>query len=51
MTKVILTIQDREGKPTLTWLEQQGDQLPEELWTEVNLAIARVFDKIENQIN
>jgi len=38
-TDVTLTIQD--GK--LTWIEQKGDELPIELWNEINVAIASVF--------
>jgi hypothetical protein len=40
-TDVTLTIQD--GK--LTWIEQKGDELPVELWNNLNVAIANVFNK------
>ncbi len=40
-TDITLTIQD--GK--LTWIEQKCDELPVELWNEINVAIATVFNK------
>ena len=32
MTKIEITIQERGGKPVITWLEQQGDVLPQHKW-------------------
>ena len=44
MTKVEITIQN--GR--VTWVDQSGDELPNEKWTELNLALARIFDKKGN---
>lgn len=40
MTKVEITIQN--GK--VTWVEQSGDELPNERWEELNVAVANVFN-------
>ena len=44
MTKIEITIKD--GK--VTWVDQSGDGLDYEKWTELNLALARIFDKKGN---
>jgi hypothetical protein len=32
MTTITIVIQERDGKPVITWLEQQGDVLPQYKW-------------------
>ena len=44
MTKVEITIQD--GK--VTWVEQTGDQLPQELWNDFNVAIRSAVERYLN---
>lgn len=44
MTKVEITIQERDGKPVVTWLEQKGDLLPESMWNELNVAVRSVIE-------
>ena len=38
MTKIEITINN--GK--VTWIEQSGDQLPEELWEKLNIKIKEI---------
>lgn len=40
MTKVEITIQN--GR--VTWLEQKGEPLPDDVWGELNVAIKRAFE-------
>lgn len=47
MTKIEITIQERKGKPTVTWIEQSGDELPQELLDNINVAIANAMDKAD----
>ena len=44
MTKVEITIQEINGKPTVTWLEQNGDQLPDNVWSNLNVAIKKAVE-------
>lgn len=44
MTTIHITIQERNGKPTITWMDKKGDPLPEGKWDEFVLATAKVFD-------
>ena len=32
MTTITIVIQERNGQPKITWLEQQGDVLPQSKW-------------------
>jgi hypothetical protein len=41
MTKVEITIQNG----MVTWVEQSGDKLPQELWENINIAIANAVGK------
>ena len=43
MTTIHITIKERDGKPTITWMDKKG-KLPEGKWDELVLAVARVFD-------
>ena len=40
MTKVEITIQN--GR--ITWVEQSGDELPNDKWENLNMAVANVFN-------
>jgi hypothetical protein len=44
MTTIHITIQERNGKPSITWMDKKGDPLPESKWDEFVLAAAKVFD-------
>ena len=44
MTKIEITIQN--GK--VTWVEQRGDQLPQELWNDLNVAIRSAVERYLN---
>ena len=45
MTKVEITIKD--GK--VTWVDQRGDQLPQELWNDFNVAIRSAVERYLNE--
>ena len=45
MTRVEITIQERNGKHAITWTEQTGDQLPAKLWENIIVAIANAVEK------
>lgn len=47
MTKLEITIQERNGKPAITWMQQKGDPLPDKLWESINVAIANAVEKGE----
>jgi hypothetical protein len=46
MTKVEITIQERNGEPVVTWVEQKGDLLPESVWDELNVAVRSVINNL-----
>jgi hypothetical protein len=48
MTKIEITIQEKNGQPTVTWMEQKGDVLPQELWDNFNIAIASAVERYLN---
>lgn len=39
-----ITIQERDGKPKITWLDKEGE-MPEGLWTEINVALANAMHR------
>ena len=45
MTRINVTIQERNGKLTITNLSQHGDELPNAMWENINLAIANAVEK------
>lgn len=45
MTKVVITVQEKGGKPTVTWIMTEGDKLPDDIWTDLNIGILNAFDK------
>ena len=45
MTRINITIQDRDGKLTITNLSQHGDELPNTMWENINVAIANAVEK------
>lgn len=45
MTKVEIVIQERNGKPAVTWIEQKGDMLPQELWNDFVVAINSAVER------
>lgn len=47
MTKLEITIQERNGKPAITWMQLKGDPLPDKLWESINVAIANAVEKGE----
>lgn len=44
MTRIEITIQERDGKPVVTWLEQNGEPLPDDMWGELNVAVRSVIN-------
>lgn len=44
MTTITIVIQERNGKPTITWLEQQGDTIPNPLWDNFVVQTSNLFD-------
>lgn len=47
MTKIEITIQERDGRLKATWTEQTGDPLPAKLWENIIVAIANAVEKGE----
>lgn len=45
MTRIEITIQDRQGRPCVTWMEQRGEQLPQSMWDEMNEAINTIVEQ------
>lgn len=45
MTKVEITIQERDGQPVVTWVEQKGDKLPENVWSDLNVALRSAVER------
>jgi hypothetical protein len=45
MTKIEITIQERDGRLKATWTEQTGDPLPAKLWENIIVAIANAVEK------
>lgn len=44
MTRIEITIQERDGKHVVSWVEQKGDLLPESMWDELNVAVISVIN-------
>lgn len=45
MTQINITIQERNGRLTITNLSQHGDELPNDMWENINVAIANAVEK------
>lgn len=45
MTRINITIQERNGKLTITNLSQDGDELPSEMWNDINVSVANAVEK------
>lgn len=39
MTKIEVTIQERDGKLAITNISQSGDELPNDIWENINASI------------
>ena len=48
MTKIEITIQEKNGQSAITWMEQKGDMLPQELWDDFNITIASAVERYLN---
>jgi len=47
MTRINVTIQERNGRLVITNLSQHGDDLPNAMWENLNIAIANAVEKGE----
>lgn len=44
MTRINVTIQERNGKLTITNIQQNGDELPKDKWEKFVLETSKIFD-------
>lgn len=45
MTRINVTIQERNGRLTITNLSQHGDELPNEMWNNINVSVSNAVEK------
>jgi hypothetical protein len=49
MTKIEITIQKRDNALKATWVAKSGDELPRQVWEDINIGICNALDRYNNK--